>query len=65
MEYFKGLDAYKDGTYNCNDNKGCLYNQNGRCIYNIAPIQQRISRACYEVLRQVEIEAELDYMDGY
>ena len=45
--------------------KGCLYCEEGRCIFPIANIQQRISKACYEEERQAEIEAELDYTDGY
>lgn len=62
--YFKGLNEYDKGTFDCNEYNGCLYKQNCRCIYNIAPIQHRPSRACYQDDLQDEIEARLDYEDG-
>lgn len=49
--------------FNC-DSHCCMYNNDGICIYNIATIQVRTSRACYEDLRMDEIEARLDYEDG-
>lgn len=62
--YFKGLNEYEEGTFGCRGYNGCLYKQNGRCIYNIAPIQQRSSRACYHDELQADIEARHDYEDG-
>ena len=38
---------------------GCIYNEDGSCAYNRAPIQIREARACYEE----DIEAELDVLD--
>lgn len=46
MQY--NLDNYAEGTYNCEE-KGCLYNQDGRCIFNIAPIQQSNARVCNQI----------------
>lgn len=45
--YFKGLDSFAEGTCDC-DLNGCLYNQDERCIYSIAPIKQETTRACHE-----------------
>lgn len=39
---------------------GCIYNDDGECMYNQAPIKIREARACYEE----DIEAELDALDG-
>lgn len=55
--YFKNLNAFDENTSPCNGYKGCLYKQQGRCIYNIAPIQVRSSKACYY--------DELDCEDGW
>lgn len=63
MDLEKGKDEFSHMTFDC-DNKYCSYHKNGRCIYNVARIKIRTSKACYEELRSVEIEAELDYMDG-
>lgn len=63
--YFKGLDENADGTFGCDGYPGCLYLQNGRCIYNIAPIRQDISRGCYEDNRMADIEAANDLADWY
>ena len=57
----KGKSIFDCSTCNI---QGCLYNEQGYCIYSIANIQQRISKACYEDECQVDIEAEADYM-GY
>lgn len=43
-----GKDNHSEGTFECDQYKGCLYCQDGRCVYNIATIKQRTSRACYE-----------------
>lgn len=49
----------------CSDEyAGCAYYEYGRCIYNIATIQQRISRACYEEERQAYFDAKADYEQG-
>ena len=62
--YFKGLDSFAQGTYDCDGYNGsCLYNQDGRCIYTIAPIQQSQSRSCYEDIRMADILAGDDYYD--
>lgn len=59
--YFEGLNEFDETTFDCTGYNGCLYKQNGRCIYNIAPIQQRVSRACYHDELQDENEMRLDY----
>lgn len=64
MELEKGKTEYSNGTFECDDYPGCHYQQNGRCIYNVARLQIRIGRACYDELVQNEIEAELDYLDS-
>lgn len=64
MELEKGKNEYSKGTFECNDYPGCQYQKNGRCIYNVARLQFRTGRACYEDLLQNEIEAELDYLDS-
>lgn len=61
--YFKGLDPFAEGTFTCNS-KSCLYNQYGRCIYNIAPIQIQAGRACHEELLQDYYECMADYEEG-
>jgi hypothetical protein len=61
--YFQGLDEFAKGTYDC-DLKACLYNQNERCIYNIAPINQEPTRVCHEDIRMADIESMHDHM-GY
>jgi len=63
IELQEGKSPYSDGTYPCS-NYGCYYNHERRCLYNVARLQIRIGRACYPELRQDEIEAELDYLDG-
>lgn len=42
-----GKDEYSEGTSECNQYPGCLYQLNERCIYHVSKIQQQISRACY------------------
>ncbi len=64
MELQDGKNEFSEMTFPCSDYPGCLYQKNGRCIYNVAKVQVRVSRACYEELRQDEIECELDYLDG-
>lgn len=64
MELQDGKNEFSEMTFPCNDYPGCPYQKNGRCIYNVAKLQVRVSRACYEELRQDEIECELDYLDG-
>lgn len=59
--YFKGLNENEEITFICNGYSGCLYKQNGRCIYSIAPIQIQNSKACYEDEKQAGIEAMMDY----
>jgi len=62
-----GKDECSEHTFQCDGYgscAGCIYNINDRCCYNVAKIQIRISRACYEELRQNEIEDELDYLEG-
>ena len=56
----KGKSIFDCPTCNIN---GCAYYEESRCIYNIATIQIRTSRACYYEERQAEIEAELDFME--
>lgn len=63
MELQNGKTSFSEGTFAC-DNVCCCYNESGRCVYNVARLQVRNGRACYEDLRQAEIEAELDYADG-
>lgn len=63
MELQAGKNEFSDMTYDC-DREHCFYNKNMRCIYNVACLKVRTSRSCYEELRQDEIEAELDYLDG-
>ena len=48
--YFKGLDENDDGTFGCDGYPGCLYLQNGRCIYNIAPIKRRCQEAVMKTI---------------
>lgn len=43
-----GKDEYSDGTSECTEYPGCIYQLNGRCIYNVARVQQAVSRACNE-----------------
>ena len=43
---------------------GCVYNDDGYCNYNNAKIKVSQARACYDEIRQADIEAELDYLDG-
>lgn len=62
--YFTGLDPFSKGTYDCDSHRGCLYNQDDRCVFNIAPIKQETSRGCYEENRRADADAEADYM-GY
>lgn len=65
MELQPGKDAYSDMTFPCTDYPGCQYQDpvSERCIFNVARLQIRTGKACYEELRQAEIEAELDYLD--
>lgn len=59
MELINGKTEFSEMTYSC-DNESCQYNKNARCIYNVAKIKIRMARACYDELRQDEIEAYLD-----
>lgn len=43
---------------------GCIYMEQGRCIYNIATIQVRVSRACYSEELQAYYDAQADYELG-
>ena len=65
--YFNGLNSFAEGTFPCErrEGKSCLYSQDGRCIYNIAPIQVQSSRACYEELKQDYYECLADYEEGW
>lgn len=38
---------------------GCIYNDGGYCNYNNAEIKISYARACYDEIRQADIEAEL------
>lgn len=62
--YFEGLDSFAEGTYGCDSHRGCLYNQDKRCIFNIAPIKQEVSRGCYEENRMADLDSEADYLYG-
>ena len=42
-----GKDQYSEGTFDCDQYKGCIYNNNGRCVFNVSSIQQKMSKACY------------------
>lgn len=64
MELQKGKTEWSEGTFVCNDYPGCQYQKNGRCIYNVARLQIRIGRACYDDLVQDENEMRLDYLDS-
>lgn len=64
MELQPGMTPYSPRTFECVDKPGCLYCIDGRCVYNVARIQVMVSRACYEELRQDEIECEADYAQG-
>lgn len=64
MELLAGKTAYSEGTFPC-DVEGCCYHSCGRCIFNVARLQIRIGRACYEELREAEQEAYLDYLEGW
>lgn len=57
------IDIFAEGTFDCS-NEACLYNRDGRCIYNVSPIKVSVSRACYEELKADYIEAEHDYEEG-
>lgn len=57
----EGMDEYSPGTFDCTEYPGCLYEENGRCIFNIASIKQRTARACYEEL----LMHEHDYADQF
>ena len=63
MELQKGKTPFSEGTFEC-ENESCWYNQGSRCIFNIARLQMPTGKACYEELRDCEIEAELDHADG-
>ena len=64
MPYFKDLNQFAEGTYNCDGYNGaCLYTKEGRCVFSIAPIKQETTRACYEDNRKALVEAEHDYSD--
>lgn len=64
IELQNGKTPFSQGTYSC-ENSGCFYNSgDGRCVYNVARLQIRTGRECYEELRQSEIEAEADYALG-
>jgi len=65
MELQEGKTAYSEGTFECNDYPGCSYQQDGRCIYNVAKLKIRPGKACYNDLRQDEIECELDAAMGW
>lgn len=61
IEIERGKNEYSEGTDSC-DRFGCWYcTSSGRCIYNIAVIKNRTSRACYNDLIADEIEAKHDY----
>lgn len=64
MELESGMTIWSPGTFDCDDYPGCQYQQNGRCIFNVARLKIRPGRACYHELRQDEIECELDYLDS-
>lgn len=46
-----GKDEYSEGTFECSEYPGCLYQLNERCVYNISKIQQRVSKACYNDIK--------------
>lgn len=58
--YFFGLDSYGNGTKPC-IKRDCWYNQEGRCIYDIAPMKLEQSRSCHKSFQQAEIEDTIDY----
>lgn len=64
MELENGKTPYSEGTFSCEDKPGCLYCIDSRCVYNVARIKIRISRACYEELLADERECEADCMQG-
>lgn len=43
----------------------CAYYEKGKCIFYVATIQQRVSRACYHELVEAENEARLDHEAGF
>jgi len=62
MNIKEGYNEYSDKTFAC-DQFGCVYcTNNGRCIYNIATLQQEVARACHHDIVQADREMELDFL---
>jgi hypothetical protein len=59
--YFKNVDRLSKNTFACTEYGGCLYQDNGRCIYNVAPVKDPTSRACNQSEREYECECNNEY----
>lgn len=42
---YKEINNYLEKSFSCNE-EACLYCKEGKCIYNVSPVQQVSARVC-------------------